>query len=36
MSQRGRIALKLIWMGILTLIVVLFSQVQHDFVYQAF
>ena len=36
MTPRRRIALKLIWMVILTVVVVLFSQVEHDFVYQAF
>ncbi len=36
MSRRRRIALKLIWMGILVGGFVLFSQVRHDFIYQAF
>ena len=36
MTARSRIALKLLWMLALIAMIVLFGQVRHDFIYQAF
>jgi hypothetical protein len=36
MRPRTRVTLKLLWMAALVAIIVLFSQVRYDFVYQAF
>jgi hypothetical protein len=36
MSDRSRLALKLMWMGTLVAALVLLSQVRYDFVYQGF
>jgi hypothetical protein len=36
MSASKRIALKLVWMMTLVALLVLFGQVRHEFIYQAF
>jgi hypothetical protein len=36
MTGRARLALKLAWMAALMLALILFGQVEHDFVYQGF
>jgi hypothetical protein len=36
MSSRHRVALKLTWMAILIVVLILFTRVRHDFVYQGF
>jgi hypothetical protein len=36
MTFHRRVALKLLWMAVLALLLALFEEVRHEFVYQAF
>jgi hypothetical protein len=36
MTRHRRLALKLVWMAVLALLLALFEEVRHEFVYQGF
>jgi hypothetical protein len=36
MSPASRVWIRVLWMGVLSALLVIFGQVHHDFVYQAF